>query len=235
MSKSIYHLVHKLGAADESVAAQAAEALLSSPDSLSGDPPVELVMAITRPVGLPSAPILNLARAWSRPEMSRATLRALRQATAPRERERLAWLLKTVLAAEHYPEAIERALEPAESPDVRRWLVEAIERLAFARLVGWDELADVVTMLTISSSPTLRAALPSLLMALPWRSTNTRLLEPLLRDSDPGVVSAAAHTLAGHPEAVRELDPKLLDLLQRHRNPRIRYGATELAAALRQR
>jgi hypothetical protein len=233
MTNDVERWIVELAEADERVASSAAEALLHSPKSLLGEPPAQLLSAVMSPIGLPTASILNLARAWSRPEMSRATLDALRRAADLRERERLAWLLKTVLAAEHGREAIKWVMDDAENDEVRRWIFEAIERLVFGGHLGWDELADVVTMAAGSRHATLRAALSALLTALPWRSANIHLLEPLLNDADPDVVSAAAHTLAGHPDAVRQLQPRTLEELRRHTNPRIRHGAAELDASLR--
>jgi hypothetical protein len=164
--------------------------------------------------------------------MSRATLDALSQATEPRKRERLAWLLKTVLAREHQSEAIDWILDPAAEAPIRIWILEAIERLAFGRSVGWDQLGGVVATLGKSTDPAFRMALASILMALPWRSSNVEILEPLLNDADPDIVAAAARTLAGHPGDVRRLHPQIIEQLRRHRDPRIRHCAAELTALL---
>lgn len=224
------HWITDLAATDASVAAHAADALMSSSAPLAGAPPAQLLSAIIMPTGLPHASILNLARAWSRPEMSRATLDALRRTTNARERARLAWLLKMVLAAEHGAEAIDLVKDGGENDEVRLWMLEATERLVFGGSLGWTQLADVVAMLAGSRNPTLRSKLPSLLMALPWRPENILLLEPLLLEDDPDVVSAAAHTLAGHPDAVRQLRPATLERLRHHSNPRMRHGGAELDA-----
>jgi ATP phosphoribosyltransferase regulatory subunit HisZ len=122
MSHNLDEFVKDLASADARVAAHAAEALLAAAVTLSGAPPAQLLAAIIMPVELPQASILNLARAWPRPEMSRATLDALRQTTDQRVRERLAWLLKTVLAPEHGSEAIDRVLDHAEDDEVRLWV-----------------------------------------------------------------------------------------------------------------
>ena len=71
---------------------------------------------------------------------------------------------------------------------------------------------------TLAQEPgkALREGLASLLMALPCRPRNRSLFKPLLQDDDPVVVAAAAHTLAGRPETVCELDPDLVGALRRH-------------------
>jgi hypothetical protein len=222
--------VKQLGSMDPDTAADAADSLLTSSAPLQGQPPEQLLHAITSPASLPAASILNLARAWSRTEMSRATLDALSRSTSARER--LAWLLKTVLAPEHGAEALRVILDPAENVQVRMWMLEAIERLAFGGAVDWEALAPVVAALSESPDPLLRSALPSLLMAPPWRSSNLGTLGALLRDPDPGVIAAAAQVLAGHPEAVRQLDPQTLDGLRRHADARVRDCAARLDAAM---
>lgn len=232
MADDFRELVRNLRATDRGIAAAAADALLNSEVPLVGTPPQELVLAIAATDELPHDSLLNLARAWSRSEMSRAALDALHQDPDARTRERLAWLLKTVLAEEHVPEAIDVAVDHSEDPQVRAWTVEALERLAFSGAIGWDQLSGVVDVLAEEPSSTLRAALASLLMALEWRPTSSAMLEPLLRDPDPEVIAAAAHTLAGHPDAVRRLDSRRLDQLRRDQNPWLRHAAAELDASL---
>jgi hypothetical protein len=231
MNNDVDELLRGLEAADTRVAAAAA--LLRSAAPLTGTPPPALISAVAAGEANLHPPLLNLARAWSRPEMSRAALDAFHGAKASREREELAWLLKTVLAVEHSPEVIERVRDGAEDVQVRRWLLEGLERLAFGGSLGWAELGGVVDTLANERAGALREALASLLMALPWRPENGRLLAPLLRDPDPIVVAAAAHTLAGHPDTVRELDPDLLQDLRRHANPLINHVAAELDNALK--
>jgi hypothetical protein len=222
--------VKQLGSMDPDVAANAAERLLTSSAPLQGQPPDQLLHAITLHTSLPAASILNLARAWSRTEMSRATLDALSRSTLARER--LAWLLKTVLAPEHSDEALRVILDPAEDVQVRMWMLEAVERLALGGVIDWEAMAPVVAALSESPDLLLRSALPSLLMALPWRPSNLGILEALLRDTDPGVIAAAAQVLTGHPEAVRQLDPQTLDGLRRHAVAGVRDFAARLDATM---
>jgi len=211
----------------------AAAALLRSDVQLAGPPPPALLSGIALGEARLHQPLLDLARAWSRPEMSRAALDAFHAAEAARERQELAWLLKTVLAVEHSPEVIARVHDDTEDMQVRRWLVEGLERLACGGALGWDELGVVVDTLAGEGSSSLREALASLLMTLPWRRENERLLATMLRDPDPIVVAAAAHTLAGYPDAVRDLDTRLLQYLRQHQNPLINQAVGELDAALK--
>jgi hypothetical protein len=231
VSIDVAALLDQLAANDPQVAAAAARALAAS-IPLTGRPPAQLLAAIALPAGLPAEPVLDLARAWQRPDMSGAALDELRDSTDSAIRERFAWLLKTVLAQEHASRAIAVLLDQSEAAQVRRWLLEGIERLVFSQSLGWSQLADVVTMLASAEAPVLRAGLAGLLSALPWRARSQQILESLLSDADAEVVAAAGHTLAGHPDAVRSLPSGVLENLRTHTNPLVRYVAAELDAAM---
>ena len=125
----------------------AAESLLHSDARLDGAPPAQFVAALIESDAATDQSFLNLARAWSRPEMSRAMLDKLPIASTPQQKEQVAWLLKTVLAAEHSQEAVDRILDKNEDPQVCRWLLEGLERMTFAGPLGWNELDRVVSYL----------------------------------------------------------------------------------------
>jgi hypothetical protein len=207
--------------------------LSSSP--LAGPPPAQLIAAAVASPLFPDDSILNLVRAWSRPEMSRAALDALRALSTEQERERVAWLLKAALAVEHSTEAINRVLDHSENVQLRRWLLEGLERLAAAGSLGWEQLDAVIDSLAGEHHPALLSALASLLGTLPWREANLSLLEPLLHHSDYEVVSAAASTLARHPNAALRLDRKWIDHLRVHSNPMMRHSGEILDQAIRRR
>lgn len=213
--------------------AAAAESLLNSAASLDGPPPRQLISALIECGPATDQSLLNLARAWSRPEMSRAMLDELRGASTPGQKEQAAWLLKTVLASEQSREAIEQVLDKDEDGQVRRWLLEGLERITFGGGLGWNELTEVVSSLAGEPHPALRAGLASLLTALPWRPENAALLEPLLLDENQEVVSAAVHTLARHREAAQAVDPEILARLRVHASPIIRESATVLDESIR--
>ena len=164
--------------------------------------------------------------------MSRAMLDKLPIASTPQQKEQVAWLLKTVLAAEHSQEAVDRILDKNEDPQVCRWLLEGLERMTFAGPLGWNELDRVVSYLIGQSIQ---------FSEWDWRrywprclgtSTDVSILEPFLFDENWEVVSAAAYTLAGHPDAVRALDTKVFDHLRAHSNPIMRRSAAVLGAPL---
>jgi hypothetical protein len=206
---------------------------LSSNAALVGSPPRQFITALVNGGTSLDESFLQLACAWSRPDMSRAMLDALASVPTVREREQAAWLLKRVLAVEHSAEAIDRVLDTEEDAQVRRWLVEALERLALGADFGWDQLGPVVTLLAGERQPVLRSGLALLLSTLPWRPGNTPLLEELLLHDDHEVVSAGAYTLARHPDAVLTLQPTTLDHLRAHPNPMMRHCATLLEASIR--
>jgi hypothetical protein len=93
-------------------------------DNLEGMPPPWLVAALVEAGGSMSEDLLGVARAWSRPEMSRALLDALAVLESDREREHTAWLLKRTLAVEHAAEVIAIVVDVDEDPQVRSWLIE---------------------------------------------------------------------------------------------------------------
>jgi hypothetical protein len=220
-------------AAEPARVAEAAQTLLDSGASLEGAPPPQLVATLLERGSEIEAPLLNLARAWSRVEMSRAMLDALSGAVGSEDKEQAAWLLKTVLAAEHSGEAIERVLDGREEAQVRRWLLEGLERLTFGAVVGWAELGPVVERLAGESAPALKAGVAGLLSALPWREESVGVLRWMLEDENAEVVSAAAHTLARHPEAVSGLDPGILERLRRDSSSMVRASGAVLAKAIR--
>jgi hypothetical protein len=80
------------------------------------------------------------------------------------------------------------------------------------------QLDRVVTYLAGEHVPPAGVALASLLSRLPWRLDNTLILEMLLLDDHPEVISAAAATLARHPDAVCALQMTTLDHLRVHPN-----------------
>jgi hypothetical protein len=219
--------------ADRAQLEAAAARLPTGGAALTGAPPPRLIAVLTEDNTTLDEPLLHLVRAWSRPEMSRALLDALIAAPAVDTRRQAGWLLKSVLAVEHRGEAIDRVLDSDEDAEVRRWLIEALERFVFGDALGWDELDPVVTVLTGERAGELRAGLALLLSTLPWRASNTALLEPLLLDDCHEVVSAAAYTLARHPEAVATLPPETLDRLRVHTNAMMRRCAAVLEASLR--
>ena len=219
--------------ADRAQLEAAAARLLTGDAALTGAPPPRLIAVLTEDNTTLDEPLLHLVRAWSRPEMSRALLDALIAAPTVDARRQAGWLLKSVLAVEHRGEAIDRVLDTDEDAEVRRWLIEALERFVFGDALGWDELDPVVTALAGERAGVLRAGLALLLSTLPWRASNTALLEPLLLDDCHEVVSAAAHTLARHPEAVATLPPETLDRLRVHTNAMMRRCAAVLEASLR--
>jgi len=186
----------------------AARQLTASDEPFTGPPPAGLLRAIARGPHAGGEPLLTVARAWSRPEMSRAALDALLAESDPESRAQLAWLVKHVLDAAHAPEVIAMVLDPQHPPEVRSWLVEGLERLVRGGALSWAELDPVVRHVERSEHPGLRIRVPSLLETLPWHDGNVPVLAALLDDADREVVLSAAHTLSMYPEAMSRLDPQ---------------------------
>jgi hypothetical protein len=220
------------GASVASIVA-AAESLLRSDIELCGPPSPRLVKLLIESGTSIHGSLIDLVRAWSRLDMSGALLDALPHAATADQREQVAWLLKTALAMEHSDRAIEIVLDNDEPSQVRRWLLEGLERLVREGVVDVQRLVPIVSLLAAAQEPTLRAALPSFVGALPWSAASASALALLLEDDDHEVVSAAAETLAWHPDAVLTLDSRLLDRLRTHPNPMMQRSAMVLEGALR--
>jgi hypothetical protein len=213
--------------------ATAARQLQYSPaESMLGAPPNGLIRAIADGPSNDDQPLLNVACAWSRVDMSRAVLEALRGEADPARSERLAWLLKSVLATEHSTEAIAIVLDRGHSVDVRIWLAEGLERLVLGGALSWSDLDRVVDELESSHAAGLRARAASLFLSLPWRDGIAGRLAAMLDDPDSEVVAAAAHTLAMRPAAASTIAPKVIEQLRNHRDAWVRQIASELFAAI---
>ena len=179
-----------------------------------------------------SEDLLGVARAWSRPKMSRALLDALAVLESDREREHTAWLLKRTLAVEHAAEVIAIVVDVDEDPQVRSWLIEGLERLAHDEL-GWHELGRVVSALTAERDSLLRSRLATLVGELPWRTTSLAIVEPLLLDDNRETVSTAASVLARHPDAAARVDPAIMERLRTSQVSGLRFSAKILDEAVR--
>ena len=208
----------------------AAQRLAERPEWLRGPPPAELIDALMEQPPPGAEPLLALARRYERAPLSAALLERLRGARDPGTRAQAAWLLKGVLAEEHRADAIELAGAENESPQVRRWLVEALDRLAFAAAAGGDELGELVERLARHEHPALREGAVGLLTSLPRTDRSTALLVRLLGDRDPLVAAGAARALGGPPGS-RVVEEHTRAALLDHSSAEVRQAAREVLGA----
>lgn len=231
MNGGFEELMRKVCSKDIRVSFPAAHAYFATATPMQGPPPTEFIAAITSWPHEAHEALLNVAMAWSRPEMSRALLDALAAVEADDQAD-VAWFLKRALAAEHAAEAIAFARDPSRPAAARSWIVEGLEALARGGAIGWPELGSLLQELSVEPAAQLRHRVPGLVAALDWRQESRHILERGLRDSDVDVIAAAAHVLATHPEAAQQLDSELLAALRRHDNARVRAAVQRLDEAL---
>jgi hypothetical protein len=211
---------------DSASAREAATKLLERPDWLRGRPPVELLIALTHLDYDVEAPVFELARSWEREPLCRALIAALRDEPDSKLREHGAWLLKHLGAPGAWPALAELASNDSEPPAVRRWLLEAIERLVASRGIGWRDVGDLVALLARHPDASLRDGVIGIVAALERSEEKRRVLLEILRtDEDEMVLASAVHALAGALPI--ELDPAVAERLLGHPSARVQRSVVE--------
>lgn len=215
--------------ADGDGARDAAVALRAHPEWLRGIPPTALVAALASVDYDVDHPVFELARAWEREPMCHALIAAVRSTDDERLREHGAWLLKHLAAPSAWAAIADLARSDAEPVQVRRWLLEALDRLAASRAIGWDELGGLVEALAADPDPNVREGVVGVLRSLE-RSEKKRdiLLGVLRRDDDEVVIASAVHALSS--VLPLELDPSVVERLLGHESPRVQRSIRELVA-----
>jgi predicted nucleic acid-binding Zn-ribbon protein len=212
--------------ADPETARAAAVALRERPEWLAGRPPIELLTALTVLDYDVESPLFDLARAWDRDTIARALVAGLRDEPDMKLREHAAWLLKHLGAVSALPSIIDLVKSDEEPASVRRWLLEAIERLVASRAVGWDELGELVMHLARHPDPALRDGVIGVVASLDRSEEKRRLLLDLLRtDDDEIVLSSAVHALTSALPI--ELDPVVTERLLGHPSARVQRSVVD--------
>ncbi|MFO0736778.1 MAG: HEAT repeat domain-containing protein [Labilithrix sp.] len=113
-----------------------------------------------------------------------------------------------------------------EAPAVRRWLLEAIERLVATRAVGWSEVGDLCHHMIKHANPSLRDGAVGVIAALDRSDDKRRLLLDVLRtDSDEVVLASAVQALT--TALPIELDPSVAERLLGHPSARVQQSVVE--------
>jgi hypothetical protein len=218
-------LIELLG--DAATARDASAKLLARADWLLGRPPVELLMALTHLDYDIESPVFELARAWEREPVCRALIAALRDEPESKLREHGAWLLKHLGAPTAWAALSELVSNESEAPAVRRWLLEAIERLVTNRNVGWTEVGELVGQLIRHSDASLRDGVVGVVAALERSDDKRRVLFDVLRTDDDEVVLASAVQALASILPV-ELDPSVSERLLGHPSTRVQRSVVDL-------
>lgn len=206
---------------------EAALELRQHPEWLRSMPPPTLVAALANVDYDADNSIFELARAWDREPLCHALIASLRSESDPRLREHSAWLLKHLAAPSSWKAIADLARSDEEPVQLRRWLLEALDRLAAGRAIGWRELGDVVTTVARHADASLRDGVVGILVSLDRSDEKRRLLLDILREDDDEVVLASAvNALAS--VLPMELDPELVDRLLSHPSPRVQRSVRDL-------
>jgi hypothetical protein len=213
-------------------AAAAAEEWLMHPEWMYGQPPADVTGALLRPRGPDEGPLIELLRGWDPEPMTRTLLEILDTESDDEVSVRAAWLLKVAPARSSWRELMRRVRENQLGRQPRRYLLEALDRLAFARAISWGDVEPMVAELRGDADPGVREALVGLLMSLRMDDAVRRaLLIGFLSDANDTVVAVATVALRGYDIQEQELDPELVRRLRDHPNPSVREGFRELVAS----
>ncbi len=212
---------------DPETARDAVDMLREHPEWLKGPPPAELIGALAHVDYDAEGAVFELARAWEREELCVALIASLKAETNARLREHGAWLLKHLGSPAAWKAIAELAASEKEPLMVRRWLLEALDRLAAGRSIGWKELGETVTSIAKHPDPALRDGAVGVLMSLE-RSDEKRglLLDILQNDDDEVVLASAVHALASVLPV--QLDKAVVERLLGHPSQRVQRSVSDL-------
>ena len=200
--------------------------LKAHPEWLRGRPPLELLMALSHLDYDVEAPLFEVARSWENEPLSRALVAGLRDEPDAKLREHGAWLLKHLGSPGAWPALAELVTNDSEPAGVRRWLLEAIERLVSTGALGWRDVGDLVHLVIRNSDATLRDGVIGVVAALERSDEKRRtLLEVLRTDDDERVLSSAVQALTTALPIV--LDPAVAERLLGHPSARVQQSVVE--------
>ncbi len=218
---------------DPAQAAEAAYELKLHADWLRSVPPTTFTAALQAVDYNADRPVFELARQWDRDPLCHALITALRAEPDTRLREHAAWLLKHLASPSSWKAIADLARSEDEAVQLRRWLLEALDRLAAGRAIGWRELGDVVTAIAKHPDPSLRDGVVGILVSLDRSEEKRRLLLEILRsDDDEVVLASAVNALAG--ALPMELDPSLVERLLGHPSARVQRSVRDLIERAKQ-
>lgn len=215
--------------ADPVKAEAASDTLREHPTWLTSVPPVELVIALSTVDYNAEGSVFALARAWEREPLCHALIKALRNEKDGKQREHGAWLLKHLAAPSAWKALSDIARNDDEQLAVRRWLLEALDRLAACRSIGWTELRDVVSTLLDNSDAMIRDSAVGILASLERSEEKRRLLLDVLRtDDNEAVLSSAVQALATVLPV--ELESSIVERLLGHPSARVQRSVLDFIA-----
>jgi hypothetical protein len=222
-------MIAELSEPDEGTVARALEKLRAEPDWLVGTPPAVLMSALGDIDYDTDSPIFEIARMWDRVAMCGALLARVADAGEPRAREHDAWLVQHLGLPSEWEAISTIARNTSDTPQVRRWMLKALERFAAARSIGWSELSPLIGILSIDSDAGVRDAVVDVVAALPKTDEKIRWLTALLRADDNEIVLASAVNALASILPL-DLDPAVIDRLLGHSSRRVQDAVLDLVA-----
>jgi hypothetical protein len=219
-----------LDADDPELSARGARTLIQHPEWWNGPAPTALIERLVDPGLPPENPFLDLARLWPRRELSPHLLAAFTSADDPAQRERAAWRLKDLAGADEVPQLLTSALRTHDSPTVRRYLLEAVERLAYGQAPAWHGIGGALEGLADDPEFLVRDAAVAIASALEDSPEQRTFLLRRLDDADPIVLLSTL--LALHERGMRrgDLGASVVQRLETHADPRVSAAFRQLAA-----
>jgi hypothetical protein len=216
-----------LASDDPEQVAAAVAAIRALPDALQGPPPAALIAALLHLGRRPQTPLYELARDWERGALGEALWDAFQAAATPGEREQAAWLLKQLASPSRWQEIADVAASSAEPLQVRIFLLQALDWLAFGGGPGWAELRPWIDRAWHDESPAIRECALGIVMSLPHSDEAEPLVREALDDPEPTVVLTALNAVA---QGLVEVERSVLERLTQSTHQSIRDRARGLLA-----
>jgi hypothetical protein len=217
---------------DEARAVAATAELLAHPEWLLGTPPSAFIEALQHVAYDSDRPVFEVAREWEQEPLCASLLGALRAESEPRARVHGAWLVKHFAVAASSADVLELAGNEDEVVPLRRWLLEAIDRLVSARAIGWLDVRDFVARVSKSSDASLRDGVIAIVVALEKSDERPRVLFDILRsEGDDAVIANALRALSSMLPYNVEQD--VLDRLLQHESASVKASAEDLAKRIK--
>jgi hypothetical protein len=217
-----------LEADDAAEAADAAHALIEHPEWRTGRAPDALIERLVDPrLSLENA-FLDLARLWPRQELSPALVAAFGAAQDPERRERAALRAKDLAGEEEVPQLLAAAQRSDEPPAVRRWLLEAVDRLAYGRDPAWQGVGAALEQLAGDPAPLVRDGAVAIAGSLEDSPAQRAFLMRMLDDHDTYVLTSSLTALGERGVRRSELASPVSERLESHADPRVRNAYDRL-------
>jgi HEAT repeat protein len=228
MENQVKRLFELLGE-DSPVSDVAAFELLLYPGQLVGNPPSHLISALKSINYDSKSPFFELARQWESSPLSEALLETFLNEDDEQSKEHIAWLIKHLVGSKQWQTVASIASSKQESSRARRFLLEALDRLAFARQISWDDLKNVIGILKNDSASEVRDGIVGILMSLEDSNDKLFVLIDMLSDSNDLVVASAANGISQMKDI--KLDSSYLDMLLKHPSLIVREIAKQIQKA----